>query len=564
MKKRLTTFFSLILMFSSGVQAQEFESAADAVKNMGVGWNLGNTLDANNGSVQDLSSETYWGQPKAKPELMVMMKEAGFGAIRVPVTWFNHMDSNGKVDEAWMNRVHEVVDYVIDAGMYCIINVHHDTGNGDTHWLHANMEIYNAQKERYEYLWKQIAEEFKDYNEKLLFESYNEMLDKYNSWCFATFGSSSKYIAEDAADAYEAINSFAQSFVDVVRASGGNNAQRNLVVNTYGACNGAGTWNEHLKDPLTEMKMPEGESNHIAFEVHNYPSISNLANAKKELDQNIKDLQETLGALGAPVIYGEWGTSSANGDGTSDYDNNRKNMIDFLQYYVKQTKAAGIGTFYWMGLTDGANRDYPCFNQPDLAETLTKAWHGDDFQGKYPTKQDVIGNSTIVYNVTYNGNWQELNLCGNVISTNDYKSIRLEMFELPAEGALKFKVYGSDDNHNQMGVVSATEKNSTLVFDESILGGKTIQRITLQTQVGSQAGTCRVIRAVLVKADGTEVEQELSVFWGCSMSAEVITGITPLCIERPADDLIYNLQGQCVDNPHHGIFIQNGKKFVKN
>jgi hypothetical protein len=217
-----------------------------------------------------------------------------------------------------------------------------------------------------------------------------------------------------------------------------------------------------------------------------------------------------------------------------------------------------------MGLTDGANRDYPCFNQPDLAETLTKAWYGDDFQGKYPTKQDVIGNSTIVYNVTYNGNWQELNLCGNVISTNDYKSIRLEMFELPAEGALKFKVYGSDDNHNQMGVVSATEKNSTLVFDESILGGKTIQRITLQTQVGSQAGTCRVIRAVLVKADGTEVEQELSVFWGCSMSAEVITGITPLRIERPADNLIYNLQGQCVDNPHHGIFIQNGKKFVKN
>ena len=143
MKKRLTTFFSLILMFSSGVQAQEFESAADAVKNMGVGWNLGNTLDANNGSVQDLSSETCWGQPKAKPELMVMMKEAGFGAIRVPVTWFNHMDSNGKVDEAWMNRVHEVVDYVIDAGLYCIINVYHDTGNGDTHWLHANMEIYN-------------------------------------------------------------------------------------------------------------------------------------------------------------------------------------------------------------------------------------------------------------------------------------------------------------------------------------------------------------------------------------------------------------------------------------
>ena len=563
MKKRLSAIFALLLMCGSGIQAQEFESATDAVKNMGPGWNLGNTLDANNGSSQDLSSETYWGQPITKPELMVMMKEAGFGAIRVPVTWFNHMDKDGKVDEAWMKRVHEVVDYVIDAGMYCIVNVHHDTGDGDTHWLHANMDTYNAQKARYEYLWKQIAEEFKDYDQRLLFESYNEMLDKYNSWCFATFGSSSRYIATDATDAYEAINSYAQSFVNVVRASGGNNAQRNLVVNTYGACNGAGTWNSHLKDPLTEMKMPEGESNHIVFEVHNYPNISNLANAKKELDQNIKDLQETLGALGAPVIYGEWGTSSANGDGTSDYDNNRDNMIDFMQYLVKQTKAAGMGTFYWMGITDGSSREYPCFSQPDLAEAITKAWHGDDFQGKYPTKQDVLGSSTIIYNVTYTGDWQELNLCGSAISTSNYKAIRLEMYELPAENALQFKVYGSDDNHNQGGVISSTEPNNTLVFNESILGGKTIKRITLQTHIGSRAGTCRVKRAVLIKNDDTEVETEISVFWGCTLSTEVLTGISAPRRDNMKDGaLTYSLSGQRVATPRKGIYIRNGKKIA--
>lgn len=547
MKKRLTTFFSLILMFSSGVQAQEFESAADAVKNMGVGWNLGNTLDANNGSVQDLSSETNWGQPKAKPELMVMMKEAGFGAIRVPVTWFNHMDSNGKVDEAWMKRVHEVVDYVIDAGLYCIINVHHDTGpDGGTFksWIKASGANYTQNKEKYEGLWKQIAETFKDYDQHLLFEAYNEMLDEKNTWNEPI----------DKKDGYKAINDYAKSFVTTVRATGGNNVQRNLVINTYSASNAPAA--------MEALELPE-EVGHIVLQIHNYPDWQSESHARELVDNLISNIKTKLLSKGAPVIIGEYATLSVWPE-RDWYDVDRNVALYAMDYFIKKTKAAGIGTFYWMGLTDGANRDYPCFNQPDLAETLTKAWHGDDFQGKYPTKQDVIGNSTIVYNVTYNGNWQELNLCGNVISTNDYKSIRLEMFELPAEGALKFKVYGSDDNHNQMGVVSATEKNSTLVFDESILGGKTIQRITLQTQVGSQAGTCRVIRAVLVKADGTEVEQELSVFWGCSMSAEVITGITPLRIERPADNLIYNLQGQCVDNPHHGIFIQNGKKFVKN
>ena len=110
MKRRLTTILALMLSIISTTQAQDFESAKVAVKNMGVGWNLGNTLDACSGGAQGLESETYWGQPVTKPELMKMMKEAGFSAIRVPVTWYNHMDADGKVDEAWMKRVHEVVD----------------------------------------------------------------------------------------------------------------------------------------------------------------------------------------------------------------------------------------------------------------------------------------------------------------------------------------------------------------------------------------------------------------------------------------------------------------------
>ena len=148
----LSVLFLSVTIYAT---AADFETATTAVKHMGLGWNLGNTLEAS-GHVattpsdpaywgqQDLSSETYWGQFFTKPELMKMMKRAGFGAIRVPVTWYNHMDADANVNPAWMARVHEVVDYVVNQGMYCIINVHHDTGaDGDTFqsWLKADEAI---------------------------------------------------------------------------------------------------------------------------------------------------------------------------------------------------------------------------------------------------------------------------------------------------------------------------------------------------------------------------------------------------------------------------------------
>ena len=525
-------------MSLTAVHAADFETASEAVKNMGPGWNLGNTLDANSGSAQDLTSETYWGQPVTKPELMVMMKEAGFGAIRVPVTWYNHMDKDGKVDAAWMNRVKEVVDYVLDAGLYCIINVHHDTGDG-TQWLHASTTTYNSVRARYEYLWQQIAETFKDYDQKLLFESYNEMLDDNNRW------------NEPASnDGYTAINNYAKSFVTTVRNTGGNNKNRNLVVNDYSASSSPAA--------MKALELPE-ESGHIVFQLHSYPNWQNESNAKKEIDNLISNIKSNM-LNRAPVIIGEYATFTTWPSNIDYYDTNRKVALYAIEYMVKKTKENNIGTFYWMGLSDGSNRDYPCFNQPDLAETITKAWHGDSFEGKYPTKEDVLGGSTIVYNVTYNGDWQELNLCGS-ISTNDYKSIKLEMYELPEAESLQFKVYGKDNDHVQVATVSGTELNSSLDFDEGILGTKSIPRVTLQTITG--ATSCKVKRAVLIKTDGTEVESELSVFWGCSLSTEVISGVKDILLDdRHEDGAVYSLSGQRVSQPSKGIFIRNGKKYV--
>ena len=286
--------------------------------------------------------------------------------------------------------------------MYCILNIHHDTGASNTHWLVADEEVYAAQKERFEAIWTQIAEEFKDYDEHLLFEGYNEMLDSYNSWCFASFGTSKNYDASVAASAYNAINSYAQSFVDAVRATGGNNAKRNLVVCTYGACAGEGSWSAYLQDPLKEMKLPEDNvSDHIIFEVHSYPSLGGGLSSTKTSVTNMLDAIEThLLSKGAPVIFGEWGT----GDG-SDYENRHDDMVAFVQYFVEQTKAKGIGTFYWMGLSDGEHRSVPEFNQQDLVDAIVKGYYGES-----PSAIKSIATTPVRQNAIYTLSGQHVSM----------------------------------------------------------------------------------------------------------------------------------------------------------
>lgn len=400
---------ALLISGAGAVRGADFEDAQTAVNNMRIGWNLGNSLDSNSGDTKNMwierwrdgspeSYETAWGQPVTTRELIHMFKEAGFNAIRVPVTWYPHMGNTRElcketlewdmskwegydVHPEWMARVREVVNYVIDEGMYCLLNVHHDTGASDTAWLIADPEVYAKSKERYASLWNQIATEFRDYDEHLLFEGYNEMLDKYDSWCFATYNSSAKYIKTEADAAYTAINNYAQTFVDVVRATGGNNACRNLVVNTYGACNGSGTWNSHLDDPLINLNMPiDPAANHIIFDMHSYFEIKSVSSAKKDVDASISDATKYLKAKGAPVIFSEWGTF----DDINDY---RGNLCEYARYYVEKAKAAGIAMFYWMVLSDGPDRSVPKWTTPDLKDAIVRGFYGE---GGYDSIDNVI------------------------------------------------------------------------------------------------------------------------------------------------------------------------------
>ena len=568
-KKTFNILFGLLLLLWCGTlpaQADDFESATEAVQNMRVGWNLGNTLDSNGSWISGSTDrfETAWGQPVTKPELMQMMKAAGFNAIRVPVTWYQHMDDNNQVDAAWMARVHEVVDYVIDQGMYCILNVHHDTGAKEAAWLIADESVYSQQRQRFETLWTQIAEEFCDYGDHLLFEGYNEMLDVKRSWCFASYGASGDYDASIARSAYNAINSYAQSFVDAVRATGGNNAERNLVVCTYGACSGGGTWNSHLKDPLREMKLPNDQTaGHIIFEVHSYPSVKNLQSVKNEIDDMVSNLNSILAAKGAPVIFGEWG--SANND-ENDYDVRRDNVLAFAKYFVQKSKQYGIGTFYWMGLSDGKSRTLPAFNQPDLAESILKGYYGDDYQPVLPTADDYEYAYTTVL---YNGQWTELNLyTGAALNIGEYTGIRLEMAQTTATGLLNIKCYGESDGKESYN--SVTNLTTTVNFNRSTLGQQ-VRRVTLQ-YTKNDTYEANVVRAVLLKADGTEQETDLTPFWGCQITdivvtpkANDLTAIDGKNKETTAENGWWTLDGRRMAKAptRRGVYLHNGRKILR-
>ena len=568
--KRLLTI-SMIAASVATMQAQSFETAQEAVTNMGVGWNLGNTLEAHakkpNPDLdsywgqEGLESENDWGQPNTKPEVFKMMKEAGFGAIRIPVTWYNHMDKDGNVNAEWMARVKQVVDYALAQDLYCIINVHHDTGADEAgkhvSWIKAEGANYEKNKSKFEKLWLQIATEFKDYDQKLLFESYNEMLDKYSSWNYATSNKSGGYNETEAMDAYKAINDYAQSFVNVVRGTEGNNGVRNLVVNTYGACCG-GKWgsNELPMGPIREMKLPEDvTSNHLIFQIHSYPGLkpNNLATIKSQVTTMMSDLKTILAAKGAPVIVGEWGTLDDDSD--VNYNNNKANYLEFCKHFVTEAKNNGIITFYWMGLSDGSNRSLPVFHQPDLAETIVKAYRGSTEGYKYPVRSDIIGD--IVTVVDFKKVWSEVYLYNKTINTNTYKAIELELDAAPESGVLKFKVYKSNGDEVNVDITSAKSK---MTFTSAM--GNNLQKVTLQCF--SSTYQTKVKSAYLVKNDDTKEQLYLTPFWGCSVDETVITAINPIVYDKTNDDnhQIYNLQGLRVGNPQRGIYIKNGKKYI--
>lgn len=341
------------------------ESAKDAVRNMGLGFNLGNTMDACGiGPGHTMREyETQWGQPVTTQAMMAFLKKGGINAVRIPVTWYEHMDQSGQVDTAWMNRVQQIVDYVINSGLYCVVNVHHDTAAGSGAWVKADAANHTANSARFKGLWTQIATRFKDYDHHLLFESYNEMLDAANTWN-----------APKSADSYEALNAYAQDFVDAVRNTGGNNTNRNLIVNTYAGAHG--------QEVLNSFAVPTDRvAGHLAVEVHSYDPYNWVKTYRAWTSACSNEVKNMFGLLntrfvsqGIPVILGEYGT---HGDGISvngaSPDDLKQAAADQAYDIVKQAKALGIATFYWMNIFDANDRTALRWTLPTTVSAMLKA-----------------------------------------------------------------------------------------------------------------------------------------------------------------------------------------------
>lgn len=345
MKKRFLHLFSLmlaVLMLIPCVGSAEEAEAVDngvmregltaleATRLMGNGINLGNTLEAcdNNVGIKTntpLSYETHWGQPKTTQAMIDGMKAAGFDTIRIPVAWMTNAthlyEGDYTIDADYMDRVEEVVRYARKAGMYVIVNDHWDGG-----WYgmfgSESAETRALAMEAYKGMWQQIAERFRDYSDYLIFESANEELGTRFDENSALYCSDSvvTYLTDD--ERYALTNEINQTFVDVVRATGGNNATRFLLIAGYGT-NIDQTCDDRFQMPKDTAVSKLMVSVHY-YDPWSYCGASSAASATKwgkvsdyeYMDQQLAKMTKFTEA-GYGVVIGEYGALPCS-DGLKD------------------------------------------------------------------------------------------------------------------------------------------------------------------------------------------------------------------------------------------------------
>lgn len=343
------------------------------VEDMTFGWNLGNTLDVcqadrdGDGKINEhveageKVDETLWGNPKATKDLFTSLKKNGVNAVRIPVTWRDHMDSDGNIDREWMDRVQQVVDYAYSQGMYVIINVHHD-GGGDPKFgawiIEESQNDYNTFLKKYKNVWKQIAERFKNYSDYLIFESMNEV-------GFDTLYNKNK------ADAYNLINKINQDFVDIIRATGGNNAKRHLLI--------AGYYTDIERTCNSLYKMPDDKAGRCILSVHYYtPWDFCTCDIKHTWGTNseVRQMETLIGKMkknfvdkGIPVIIGEYAASGSD----------LSSCIFFIEKLNKLCSDYGIATFIWDSGRQVNRKTYK-WRTPQYLEALKRATSGKDYE----------------------------------------------------------------------------------------------------------------------------------------------------------------------------------------
>ena len=318
-------------------------SAVQLAAKIKLGWNIGNTLEATGG-------ETAWGNPKVTKALIDLVKANGFNAIRIPCSWNQNManSSTAQINVDWLNRVKEVVQYCVDNDMYVVLNIHWDGGWLENNCTEAKKAENNAKQRAF---WEQIATSLRDFDEHLLFASANEP-------------------NVDDATQMAVLNSYHQTFIDAVRATGGKNANRTLVVQ--------GPSTDIDKTNKLMLTLPTDKvANRMMVEVHyytpwnfcgmekdetwgkmfnywgaNYHSTTDTAHnatygEEADLDKLFKSMKTQFVDKGIPVILGEFGAIKRTNLTGNDLTLHLDSRAYFLKYVVKQAKVNGMLPFYW-------------------------------------------------------------------------------------------------------------------------------------------------------------------------------------------------------------------------
>lgn len=298
---------------------------------MGTGWNLGNALEA-------IGGETAWGNPATTQALMTAVKAAGFSTVRIPVSWKQYADASDLISPAWMARVAQVVDYARAAGLHALINIHWDGG-----WMqptYAAQAMANARITRF---WTQIAKHFKAYDDGLLFAGSNEVMVE------GDYGPpKAEYIAVQ--------NGFNQQFVTAVRATGGNNAQRHLVVQGF---------NTNIDHTLDFAVMPtDTAQDKLMMEVHFYDPYDFTLNDRSavwqwgaaatdagakaagfdeaHVDAQFQKMKARFVDQGIPVILGEFGAIRR-----SEHAGAEAYRLAWNRHVARSARAHELVPIYW-------------------------------------------------------------------------------------------------------------------------------------------------------------------------------------------------------------------------
>lgn len=320
------------------------KTAAQVAEDMGVAWNLGNALESVDG---DSSSATYgqvgekfWGNPKTTKCLIQAVKAQGFNTVRVPVSYINMIESDNTVNDNYLKRVKQVVDYAYDMGMYVVIDMHSDGGNGIvSKWIDITKtgSEFTAINNKFAAVWYDIADYFKDYDQKLVFEGFNELMN-------------GDYNAAPTADQLSNVNTLNQTFVSTVRSAGGNNAGRILIVAGY---------NTNIAYTISGFTKPE-DSDKLMLSVHYYDpydftlnesgtaSWSNAVNGD-QMSADIYSISEFAAGekINMPVFIGEYSPINKNNTAV------RAEYCYWLNYYAAYY--GNIVTAYWDNGFDETN-----------------------------------------------------------------------------------------------------------------------------------------------------------------------------------------------------------------